>query len=1016
MYCLYTAALHGSTQRGLKLTELTVLANNARAWGLCCAYHKAKILQRFGTVGPIVYNIRYPLIRHLHLTSFFFNPSKSKIMQSKCTITTFLLVIVSLISYGRASTSTKHLAPSAKLRFIANAGQVVDQHQQPRADIDARLSAGNGLNIFISKQGLFYQWASVQNSSSGDTLLNMYRMDVGLVGANPNARLYYENPLPYFERYYTTGVAAGSIAHSYGALRYTNVYPGIDWLVYTTEAGLKYDFIVHPGGRVSDIQLQYSGATALTLNKDGSLSAVTPMGSIGDGAPISYTQEGGAVGSRYVLQNQSVSFSVEAHEGTLVIDPSVSWGSYFGDIGNDEITGMVADKSGSLYVSGGTTSLSNIATTGSHQQNYGGGAANLIIGDATLAKFDTSGNCLWSTYYGGTLEDRGLGISYDSTTNSVYLTGITRSTTGIATAGSHQTELGGNYDAFLVRFDTAGQRIWGTYYGGSSGEGALNYTSSVSNDPYGNVFLAGETNSNNNIATASAHQSTKSAGRDAFLVKFDSLGIREWGTYLGGSGTDYIKSLSCDAAGNIIAAGNTTSTTGMATAGAEQVVFGGVNDGFLAKVSPAGTLLWCTYAGGTDDDQFYAVTSSPDGDIYTCGVTSSIAGIASVISHQPAFGGGYNDGFLQKYSSVGQLLWSTYCGGLEYDGLLGVATDGLGVFATGYTQSAGSISTPGNINDTLSGLMDILLVCFDTAGQRIWGTYYGGTEGDIGTSIVTAPHKQLYAAGWTLSATGIAQGNAHQSAFGGGNSDGFLARLNFCDPPEAPSVVWGDTLLCAGSVALYSTNPLPDASGYVWTLPQGWVGNSDSASIWTTAVSTGTIYVRAENACGVGDSLSLEVTVLTLPVPVVQQFGNLLTLTEDFPGYQWYQDGQLIPGAIQKNYSVTSSGYYSVSVTDSNGCSAVSIPTFFEHSSRINSIQIKDSVKVYPNPANDWVYINSATVLDATLCSLEGKVLLQTKNATKLSLRDFASGVYLMLLLNKDGETVHRMNLIVNRL
>ena len=142
-----------------------------------------------------------------------------------------------------------------------------------------------------------------------------------------------------------------------------------------------------------------------------------------------------------------------------------------------------------------------------------------------------------------------------------------------------------NYNPNLELIIDPVTRLWGTYYGGSGTD--LGY--SCSTDASGNVYLAGSTGSNTGtvIATTGAHQSAYGGGSyDAFLVKFNASGVRQWGTYYGGSSGDYDFSCSTDATGNVYLAGNTQSETAIATTGAHQSVYGGgggLLNVFLAK-------------------------------------------------------------------------------------------------------------------------------------------------------------------------------------------------------------------------------------------------------------------------------------------------------------------------------------------------------------------------------------------------------------------------------------------------
>ena len=128
------------------------------------------------------------------------------------------------------------------------------------------------------------------------------------------------------------------------------------------------------------------------------------------------------------------------------------------------------------------------------------------------------------SYYGGNWEENGLSVITDSE-DRVYLCGRTRSTNAISTTGAYQVSYGGgDYDAFLVKFNSSGIRQWGTYYGGTSedcGRGIIA-------DADGYLFLCGYTQSTNAISTTGAHQVSFNGVQDAFLVKFESeLGISE---------------------------------------------------------------------------------------------------------------------------------------------------------------------------------------------------------------------------------------------------------------------------------------------------------------------------------------------------------------------------------------------------------------------------------------------------------------------------------------------------------
>jgi len=206
----------------------------------------------------------------------------------------FRILIISSFLFGIKSTSAnpaldKNVQKSALL-FMENIGQVTDQYSNTREDIDFRLKAGNGLNIFIGAGQIHYQWAKSNTSKKAKTFkieqqneepdlvdpFQMYRMDVQLIGADPNAKIIKEEKQNFFERYYLPSVKnEGGKSYSYKRITYKNVYDHIDWVFYFNENGLmEHDFIVNPGGKVSDIKIQYTGASNLELTKNGQLSIV----------------------------------------------------------------------------------------------------------------------------------------------------------------------------------------------------------------------------------------------------------------------------------------------------------------------------------------------------------------------------------------------------------------------------------------------------------------------------------------------------------------------------------------------------------------------------------------------------------------------------------------------------------------------------------------------------------------------------------------------------------------------
>jgi len=760
----------------------------------------------------------------------------------------------------------------APLSFIENKGQVTDQNYNLRPDIQFKVSAAPGLNIFIGNGAIHYQFsksdhpivetqciASLPRAGKEipkNTTCAMYRMDVELIGANKNAQVTTEQRQDYYENYPALAGHGehGAVAHAFNKITYKDIYPHIDWVLNINNGQLEHEFVVNEGGNVTDIQLKYSGATGLRVNADGSLTATTPQGAITEQAPNTYQSDGKKVKSNFKLNDSILAFEADNYSGTLVIDPTLEWATYFGggDGGGD---GVKTDMAGNVYITGTTNNISGIATTGAYQTTLDGGGMGYNT-DAFLAKFSSTGVMQWGTYYGGANDEDGWQIITDDSGN-VYITGFTTSDSGIATPGAHQDSLSGLEDAFLAKFNSAGAILWATYYGG------IGYTNGagVTIDGSNNVYIIGTTTSSSGIATPGAYQTGYDDSGDVFLAKFNSSGVILWATYYGGSGVDNGLEVATDNLGNIYITGQTTSTTGISTLAAYQDVYGGAGhnnagDAFLAKFNEAGNLQWATYYGGSGDEFGFDVVIDGSGGVYISGTTSSSSGIATPGAYQDVYGGpGFNDegdAFLAKFNSLGAIQWATYFGGTGDDMGLGVVADGSGnVYFTGGTTSTSGIATPGAYDGAHLGYNDTYnayLAKFTGAGAIQWATYYGGSGGEVANAMAIDTSRNVYILGWTDSKTGIATPGAYLDTFGDFIECSFLAKFN-----AAGDVAVNNLSLPAQGISIYP-NPT-----------QNEITISASVPIYNVEISN---LLGQTVFCGTYNANKVTIAISQLPVGV----------------------------------------------------------------------------------------------------------------------------------------------------
>ncbi|MBL7706853.1 MAG: SBBP repeat-containing protein [Taibaiella sp.] len=872
--------------------------------------------------------------------------------------------------------------------FIANIGQVTDQYYNSRQDIIARYPAGNGLNLFLSNTGIYYQFA---------TASELYRVDVKLIGADPAPRISYDKPDGSREIYHLSSTKG--IALAYQRVTYHNIYPNIDWVFYVNTSGqVEHDFIIHPGGKVSDIKLQYNGADQLYKDKKGNLIAATRYGSIKEPKPYTYELSSQRqVSSNYVLQGNLLTFKTADYKGTLVIDPVIDWATYFGDSEYDEINDVKIGKDGYIYTIGSTNSTANIATTGAHLTTFQGGT-NSNGADAFIAKFDSSGALIWSTYYGGTTIDIGLSLAID-TAGLIYAAGRTNSPAGIATTGSHKeikTGSASSYDAFLLKLDTAGSPVWATYFGGNGNEGTT--ALSITLDRYNNIYMAGNTNSPSGLATPGAFQAVRPGSEEGFMAKFNAAGNLHWATYYGSTSADYIYKITSDNSGDIIVVGHTVGTTGLSTPGASLVIGNGGSDGFVAKFDSTGQRMWGTYYGGNDFERMMIVTADSANNIYIAGLTNSATGLATANAHQTVMGS-TGDGCIAKLSPSGIIEWSTYFGGNEDDAVTGLKFSNGKLYVTGWTASTNNITTLDGMIPVFNGsASEGFLATFTPNGQRQWASYFGGDVSEDPKAIAVTQGDELIIAGKTASVTGLATTNAHQTSFGG-IQDGMLLKVRMCNLPGTPSAITGNSLVCENAEQQFSVAPEAGADSYLWITPNGWTGSSTTDTLNVIAgPNDGDIKVIALNSCGHGDTVSLSVSVNPAPVPIISRNANILSVSQTFDNYQWHRNGDPIGGATNPTYAVAQNGEYTLAVTGTNGCTGISNEITVDNFTSINDIA-QLGMEVYPNPFRGFMTITAPMDLQIIITDLSGKQIAGytiKKGNNEINLSDLPLGNYLL--------------------
>ncbi|HWP84233.1 MAG TPA: SBBP repeat-containing protein [Terriglobia bacterium] len=622
---------------------------------------------------------------------------------------------------------------------------------------------------------------------------------VKLAGANPHTAPEGMEALPGTVNYllgndpaqWRSGVA------TYAKVQYRNVYPGIDVVFYGNPQELEFDFLVAPGASPDNIQLDFAGADSLRLDASGDLIVTVSGHPLRMRRPSVYQERDRRrqpISGRFAQRSpQRVAFEVASYDPTLplVIDPVLSYATYLGRSGWDEIRAIGVDAAGNVYATGFTTSTDFPLQTPLR-------SAKSAFEDIFISKLSADGSqLLYSTYLGGNDTDFANALAV-SPAGVVTVAGYTYST-NFPVASPFQANKAGTAtrDGFVARLNESGTALlYSTYLGGSGDE--IIYGVAV--DGAGNAYAAGATASAV-FPLVNAFQSLAAGPTDGFLAKLSPGGnTLVYSTLLGGNGDDFLRAVAVDAAGSAYVTGYTDSSNfpvanPLQSSRADGVCpFQGVlvpcYDAVVTKFSPSGSqLVYSTYFGGNRDDLGNSIAVDGQGSAYIAGETES----TNLPTANPlrAAAGGLSDGFVAKLSpNGGALAYSTYLAGQVNDFANAIAVNASGeAYVAGATESSDFPTL--NSFQPLKGFNAFVLkmnaggnaLAFSTL---LGGSGFGGIGGDEAYSVAADAGGSVYAAGTTVSSD-FPTRNAFQGSFTPtacqiGNliiacPEGFLAKL-----------------------------------------------------------------------------------------------------------------------------------------------------------------------------------------------------------------------------------------------
>ncbi|MBY8995803.1 MAG: hypothetical protein KGD59_14730 [Candidatus Heimdallarchaeota archaeon] len=361
---------------------------------------------------------------------------------------------------------------------------------------------------------------------------------------------------------------------------------------------------------------------------------------------------------------------------------SLIFATYFGGSGDEWAANVAVNSAGEIAVVGTTTST-DFPLQSAYQGTHNGG--EFYLTDIFLAKFSSSGSLLYSTYFGGTEDDWGYGVDFDSG-NKMAISGSTYSADFPMVSAYQSSKTDGSTDMYVTLFAANGQSIqFSTFLGSTGNEGSI----CVKFDHNDDLVLTGLTGSLG-FPTKDAYDSTYNYGAyDVFLTKFYKNSSLAFSTFYGGTEADRSYDLTFDENHNIVFVGSTNSIYNFPISpNAFQGSYGGGSlDGFVAAFSSDGqTRLFSSFYGGSGYDEIHGIAEKDGVLAFTGKTTSSNLPVEQPYQSTPV--GGTSNSFVAKGFLNETVLYSTYLsGGGEDRGQKAAFNSNGNIIVSGYTSS-----------------------------------------------------------------------------------------------------------------------------------------------------------------------------------------------------------------------------------------------------------------------------------------------------------------------------------------
>ncbi len=387
------------------------------------------------------------------------------------------------------------------------------------------------------------------------------------------------------------------------------------------------------------------------------------------------------------------------------------------------------------------------------------------------------GSIYWQKALGGSESDSSSSI-IPTSDGGYYIIGSSSS------QGGDVSKFNGSSDAWIVRIDSTGNKVWDTSLGGSGDD----YATAGALTAEGDLIVVGYYDSTDGDFPVKTGDENDT---DLFVSKITSAGVAEWIHTYGSTGSDYGNDVIVARNGHIVIAADAGAGDGNVTGFYDSTQ--NTSDYWVLELDSTGsTIIWNDCYGGSGSDSTSSIIQTADGGYLVGGDTQSDDG--DVVGYKQ-----YGDAWLVKLTSTGSITWCKIYGGTGTQYGLGSGDSAQDMYENGdgsYIVAGSTDSIDGYLSDS-HGSQDAWVFKVNSEGYLIWSVCLGGSQTDNAYGIIPTSDGGYFICGYTTSSDGDVTSNVAVSQY---SSDIWVAKLKSDGSIEWQECLGGSQIDYASSV------------------------------------------------------------------------------------------------------------------------------------------------------------------------------------------------------------------------